>query len=294
MSDAYSCRSTSYFHLIPVPYDGTASYITGSRLGPKAIIEASHQIELYDAELDLVAAEYGIATHDEIGVVAGDPEKMVARVEQRVREVTSQGGLPIIVGGEHTVGLGGVRAFAGRDFMVLSFDAHLDLRDSYQETRYSHACFLRRALETTASCVFGARSMSKGEADFARSNGIPIFSARDLIDGKKIDLAFVPEEIYLSIDLDVLDPAIMPATGTPEPGGLGWYDLLDLLEQVISGRTVLGLDVVELCPQPHSRSADFVAARLIYKLMGLIVKLSRNREVDATNHGKEEEQKGRS
>ncbi len=292
LSDAYSSKASSYFHLLPVPYDGTSSYVPGSRLGPRAIIEASHQIELYDHELDLVAAQVGIATHDDVAILVGDPEKMVARVEQEVRRIVAAGGFPVVIGGEHTVALGSIRAFDASNYMVVSFDAHADLRNTYQESPFSHACFLRRAFEKTRCCLFGMRSISDDEADFARQNRVRIFGALDLIgDGTDaVDLDFIPEEIYLSIDLDVLDPSLMPSTGTPEPGGLGWYDLLKLLERVIGGRRVLGFDVVELCPQPNNRAPDFIAARLVYKLMGLIVKFSKNREVDTIIHGKEEKQ----
>ncbi len=286
--DRYSSLESSYFHILPVPYDATSSYVAGARFGPRAIIEASHQIELYDAELAMAPADLGIATHDEVPVVAGDPEGMIARIEERVGEIRSLGGLPVILGGEHTVALGSIRTFDDSDLMVVSLDAHGDLRDTYQGNRYSHACFLRRVSDEHECAAFGIRSISKAEVNFISQKSIPVFYARDMIGAiDAIDLEFIPEKIYITIDIDVLDCSIMPSAGTPEPGGLGWYDVVSLLERIITSRRILGFDVVELCPQPHNVAPDFTAAKLVYKVMGLIAKYSRNREVDATSHGQE-------
>lgn len=286
LPEEYSLPESSYFHVLPVPYDATSSYIGGSRFGPRAIIEASHQVELYDDELDSIPAELGIATHNEVAVVAGNPEGMIARVEERVRQIRSLDGLPVVIGGEHTVGLGSIQAFDDKDFMVLSFDAHADLRDRYQGSKYSHACFLRRASEKHRCAGLGIRSISRAEADFVFSKDLQLFFARDLVGGvDELNLEFIPDEIYVSIDVDVLDCSIMPSAGTPEPGGLGWYELLTLLRRIITNRRVLGFDLVELCPQPNNKAPDFVAAKLIYKVMGLIAKYSKNREVDTKSHG---------
>jgi agmatinase len=289
LSEAYG-GDTSYFHIIPVPYDGTCTYMPGSRMGPRAIIDASAHLELYDHDLDLEPASVGICTHPETRVFAADPERMLLEIQESVGEVFSNGKLPVVVGGEHTVSLGAVRALASREqFSLVCLDAHADLRDTYQGTPYSHACFLRRAREHVECRVFGVRSLSREQADYAMEAGINIIYAERLArEGSGgVDVDYIPQDIYLSIDLDVLDPSIMPATGAPEPGGLGWYEAVNLLGRIIAGRRVLGFDVVELCPLPGNPAPDFTAAKLIHKVMGLILKSSKNRREDWIGHGKE-------
>ncbi len=274
--NAWSGRK-AYFHLIPVPYDGTCSYCPGARFAPRAIIEASHQVELFDAELGVSAAQWGVITHEEVEVVV-DPEEMVKRVESKVREVRSQDGFPVVIGGEHTVSLGSIMAFGDLDFTLVSLDAHADLRDTYQGSRYSHACFLRRASERVDCVTIGVRSISEEEKDFACEKGMKIFYAWDLMrEGvEKLDLGSLPERIYLSIDVDVLDPSLVPDVGTPEPGGLGWYETVDLLERIVKGREIVGFDVVELSPKSINKASDFVVAKLIYRVMGLVCRFSKN------------------
>ena len=291
LSQAYSSEENSYFHIVPVPFDATSTYLAGSRMGPKAIIDASANLEIYDHTLGLEPARTGIATHPALPLRAGDPSGMVLEIERAVESIVSRGKFPVVLGGEHTVSLGAVRALGARkEFTVVSLDAHADLRDTYQGTPYSHACYLRRASESADCCALGVRSLSAEEARFAEDAGIKVVFAESLLEQgtRKVDLGFIPRDIYISIDVDVLDPSIMPATGTPEPGGLGWYDAVGLLERIISGRRVLGFDVVELCPQPSNPGPDFTAAKLIYRIMGLIIKLSRNRREDGIPYGKEE------
>ena len=289
LSDSLSEPETSDFHILPIPYDATATYIPGARLGPRAIIDASANLELYDHQLGFEPARAGIATLRELQVFPGDPSRMVEEIERAVGVILAEGKVPVILGGEHTVGLGAVRALAARDdFMLICLDAHADLRDSYQGTGLSHACYLRRASELVDCCVFGVRSLSREEARFVEGAPVRIAFAEDLTgcNRKTVALDFIPDNIYLSIDIDVLDPSIIPATGTPEPGGLGWYETLDLLSGIISGRRVLGFDVVELCPQPGNTAPDFTAAKLVYKVMGFIVGCSKNRREDWTGDGK--------
>jgi agmatinase len=279
-----STRGGSRFSIIPVPYDATSTYVPGSRRGPAAIIDASANIELYDHELDLEAAAHGIFTEPQVQPLPGDPSAMMSRIESAVSEVLASGSVPVVLGGEHTVSVGAVRALAsraerrGEEFFVVSFDAHADLRDSYQGTPLSHACFLRRAMELAGGTAIGVRSISKEEHDFATASGVKITYAEEINSRPpaSLNLDHIPGNVYISLDIDVLDPSVMPATGTPEPGGLGWYDLIDLLKRVISGRRVLGFDVVELCPQPGNAAPDFTAAKLIYKVMGIIIKYSAN------------------
>jgi agmatinase len=275
---SYSSPGKSRFSVIPVPYDATSSYVKGSSRGPAAIIEASANLEIYDHELDFEPARAGVYTAPEVTPVEGDAAATLEAVESAVKEALARGSLPVVLGGEHSVSVGAVRGVAsgGEDFQVVSFDAHADLRDSYGGTPLSHACFLRRALETAGGRAVGVRSMSSEERDFARTRGVAIDFAEEIHAGGTgaVNLDDLPSNVYISLDLDVLDPAVMPATGTPEPGGLDWYDLIDLIKRVISGRRVLGFDVVELCPQPGNVAPDFTAAKLIYKLMGIIIKYS--------------------
>lgn len=274
---SYSSPGKSRFSIIPVPYDATSTYVKGSSLGPAAVIAASANIELYDHEFDFEPAREGVYTAPDVMPVEGDAEATLVAVEKAVREAVASGSLPVVLGGEHTVSVGAVRALAASgDLFVVSFDAHADLRDSYEGTPLSHACFLRRALESAGGTAIGVRSLSREEHDFAAAERLRITYAEEIRarGAGAIDLDYIPPNIYISLDLDVLDPSVMPSTGTPEPGGLSWYDLIDLLKRVISGRRVLGFDVVELCPQPGNVAPDFTAAKLIYKLMGIIIKYS--------------------
>jgi agmatinase len=258
-------------------------------MGPKALVDASLNIELYDHELDMEPARAGVFTHPELPVSVGDPARMLDKIERQVAEVVAQEKFPIVLGGEHTVSLGAIRALARQtEFTVVSLDAHGDLRDSYQDSPYSHACFLRRAAESAQCCVIGVRSISRQELDFAREIGLPILFAHQLAKGSGLDFSFLPERIYVSIDVDVLDPSVMPSTGTPEPGGLSWYDATTILECLVEGRRVVGFDLVELCPQPGNHSPDFTAAKLVYRLMGLVLRSSPKQGEDWTSYGKEE------
>jgi agmatinase len=287
LAPAYSSIEGSLFNILPVPYDATSTYTPGSRSGPQALIDASRHLEVYDHELDAEPASVGVATLGEVPVVVGDPALMVAAVETAVGEIADRGRIPVVLGGEHTVSLGAVRALARRQrFGVVSLDAHADLRDSYQGSPLSHACFLRRASEVAPCCALGVRSISAEEADHLKISTTKVFYAdamfRQGIDTLSLD--FLPQTVYLSIDVDVLDPSIMPATGTPEPGGLGWYDAVGLLTRIVRGRRVVGFDVVELCPMAGNPAPDFTAAKLAYKVMGAIVKFALTREDHETRH----------
>jgi agmatinase len=289
LSEALSSRESSHFHIIQVPYDATSTYGVGSRKGPRAIIDASINLETYDHELDMEPALAGVFTHPEPQVVVGNPAGMLERIEHQVEDVVSAGGFPIVLGGEHTVSLGAIRALARHEkFAVVSLDAHADLRDTYQGSPFSHACFLRRAMDYGDCSAIGVRSISREEAAFAGGAGVPILFAHQMVRGAVADLSALPEQVYVSIDVDVLDPSVMPSTGTPEPGGLSWYDLITVLESIIAGRRVVGFDVVELAPQPGNHAPDFTAAKLVYRMMGLVLRSSLDQGEDWTRHGKEE------
>jgi len=273
LSDPESSR----FVLLPIPYDSTSSYRTGSRHGPTAIIEASRNLELYDSELDELPARFGIYTHSELEVDASGPERMALKIEGAAGRFLERGKIVVGIGGEHSVTVGMVRAFSKRldGLSVLQLDAHADLRDEYQGTGYSHACTMRRVRETIRRVAqVGIRNYSAEEAAFLRANGARIHPAAGW-SGSERQLRQVLDDlgegpVYITCDLDVFDPSVMPATGTPEPGGLLWRDVIRLIECVCRNRRVVGFDVVELSPIPGIVAPDFLAAKLIYKMIGFI------------------------
>ncbi|MDD5555738.1 MAG: agmatinase [bacterium] len=262
--------------VIPVPYDLTSTYVAGSRNGPAAIIAASTHMETYDEELGVETFRIGIHTQDPLETEASTPARMIAAVESAVGGVAAAGKLPVVLGGEHSVTAGALRALKKRHrrLSVLQFDAHADLRDSYQGTPFSHACAGRRALEAGTLVQVGIRSLSAEEARFRRgAAGLRTFFAADLVarrtDPREI-VACLGDPVYITVDLDVFDPSVVPATGTPEPGGLGWYDVIGILREACAARRVVGFDVVELCPMPPGVASDFLAAKLVYRLLGYI------------------------
>ncbi len=267
----------SRFAILPIPYDSTSSYGTGSRRGPAAIIEASRHMELYDHDLDDLPARFGIHTVAELEPDARGPAEMAGRIEAAVARLIGAGKTVVSLGGDHSVTYGAVRAHAAKypSLSVLQLDAHADLRDEYQGTKYSHACTMRRVMETVGRVSqVGIRSLSAGEAAFIRSEGRRVHLASDWT-GAEEQVGQVLNElgagpVYVTCDLDVFDPAFLPATGTPEPGGLSWWHILRLLKALSDQRTIVGFDVVELIPMPGTVAPDFLAAKLTYKLIGLI------------------------
>lgn len=253
--------------IIPVAYDGTSTWIKGADEGPQAILEASVSLELYDIETDTEIYRRGIFTDDPID---GDmtTEEMIAAVNDLAHYHIEEGRFPIVIGGEHSVSIGAmqVQAKKYKDLTILQLDAHSDLRDRYQGSKYNHACVMARARELAPIVQVGIRSMDISEKEALASD--TIFLARDIHDNRKwIDKAVskLSKNVYITIDLDVLDPSVMPSTGTPEPGGLQWYDTLAFLRKVFENKNVTGFDVVELCPNPENKAPDFLAAKLIYK-----------------------------
>ncbi len=261
--------------ILPVPYDLTTSYISGTRRGPLAIIEASTHLELFDEDTEKEIASIGIHTLEQIEPVTSSPEGMINKIEQAVDKVIESDKFPVILGGEHSITLGAVKAFKKKfdDFAVVQFDAHADLRDSFQMSKFNHACIARRIHEICSIFQVGVRSFSKEEYDFLKSSKINTFFAR-MITGKtdwiNTLVNDLPQNIYITIDLDVLDPSIMPSVGTPEPGGMDWFDILLPLQALAENRNILGFDIVELSPQPPNIAPDFLAAKLCYKLLGYI------------------------
>jgi len=256
--------------ILPVPFDKTSTWLKGADKGPQAIIEASWNMELYDIETDSEVYRQGIFTAEAIGG-EGSVEEMIEAVREEVTKYLKQGKFCVVLGGEHSVSIGAVQAHAGHwgdGISVLQLDAHADLRGEYDGSKYNHACVMARVRESAEILQVGLRSMDAGEKkDMDRSK---VFFAHE-IHGNKDWLgqatAKLGEKVYITVDLDVFDPSIMPSTGTPEPGGLDWYEGLAILKEVCSRKKVVGLDVVELCPNPANKASDFLAAKLIYKFL---------------------------
>ena len=261
--------------VLPVPYGKTVSYRKGTEKGPAAILEASDKMELFDEELDREPYRVGINTADLLGVEDLEPGDMINTVEKKVSDIFKHNKMPVILGGEHSVTIGAAAASKKRykDLSILYFDAHCDIRDAFEGFRYSHACVARRLLEIAPVVEAGVRSLSREEKDFLSSNNIRVVTMSDIGGNPNWYLGVKDEltkDVYISIDLDVFDTSIMPSVGTPEPGGMGWYEFLKALRYIISGKNIAGFDVVELCPIEDIIGPDYMAARLIYKLIGYI------------------------
>ena len=272
LENEFSDYSGAAIAVLPVPYDGTSTWIKGADKGPEALLEASANMELYDIETDSEVYTKGIATVEPV-TEASSPEAMSAEVEKRVGKLIDDGKFPVLIGGEHSVSIGAFRAFAKRyeRFSVLQLDAHSDMRSEYEDSAHNHACVMARAKEVATSIVqVGIRSSASEEYD----NIIPdrIFHAHELrYDDEWADRvsSLLEKNVYITIDLDVFDPSIMPSTGTPEPDGLYYREVLDLLTLINENHNVIGLDVVELCPNSTNKAPDFLAAKLIYQFLSL-------------------------
>ena len=282
LSPPFSELASAAVCILPVPYDGTASYQPGARFGPAALIAASHQVELFDEQLQRETYRIGIHTCPPVPPNASGPAAMVDDVRQACETLLDQGKFVAVVGGEHTAALGAIAAHrqkrADRPFGVVQFDAHRDLRSIYDSSPWSHACVAARIIEWQLPLAqLGIRAWSREEQETAVSASVAALTARELLEGELVPsldraLADLPEEVYLTFDLDVLDPSIMPATGTPEPGGLPWYRTLELVEQLARCRRVIGLDIVELAPISGLAAPSYLAARLLYRLIGLVAR----------------------
>ncbi len=266
---------TARYAIVPVAYEGTVTYGKGTKNGPAAIIAASREVETFDPESGIDLAEVGIYTLPEVETVTTGPEQMVNRVEEVIAAELEQGRTAVMLGGEHSITTGAVRAYKKRypRLSVLQIDAHLDLRDSYQGSPYSYACVMRRVREVCPHVTVGVRNCSAEEKQFIDAEGVPVFWAKDIIgcrDWYDRCLGDLSDEVYLTFDLDGLDPSIMPAVGTPEPGGLGWYETLDFLRYVFNKKKIVGADVVELAPIPGLSYPDFTAAQLVAAIVRMM------------------------
>jgi agmatinase len=265
--------------ILPVPYDRTSSWIKGADRGPEAIREASRYVEVWDLETASEPWREGIAELPAIEF-DGPPDALAARVAERVAWILLGSRLPVILGGEHSVTIGAVRAGARAypELSVLQIDAHADTRDSYGGSTHSHACVMARVREMCPMVQVGIRSADTDEIPGLLPGRV--FWASDI--ARSRDSAWVGDvvealtrDVYVTIDVDAFDPSIVPATGTPEPGGLDWYQVNDLLAAVARSRNVIGFDVVELLPG-HPPSA-FLAAKLIYRFLAEIFASARRR-----------------
>lgn len=263
--------SSSKIVVVPVPYDGTSTWIKGANKGPDALLEASANMELYDIETDSEVYKHGIFTAKPV-LEKENPKKMVHAVYQSVTEYIKQEKFVVTLGGEHSVTIGSVIAHAENfpGMSVLQLDAHTDLRPEYEESIYNHACVMARVKEICPFVQVGIRSMDVEENIYINQGRI--FYAEDIVPvGNTVWmdklLEGLSENVYITIDLDVFDPSIMPSTGTPEPGGMSWYSVLELLRKVNDNRNIVGFDVVELCPNENNPAPDFLAAKLTYKLL---------------------------
>ena len=262
--------------IIQAPYAETLTYIKGADKGPQAIIDASMNMELFDDELNAETYKIGIFTVSPIEFKEKEaPENAIESVYKSVKEVLEADKVPVVLGGEHTVTIGAVKALKEKNenLSVLHLDAHYDLKDEYNGSKYNHACIARRLQEICPVIEVGVRSLSKEEKEFLGTSpqNVSVMSVYDILeipDWKKKVSDLLSDDVYITIDMDVFDPSLVPSVGTPEPGGIGWYEILDLLKLVAKDRRIVGFDVVELSPKEANVAPDFLAAKLIYRLLG--------------------------
>jgi len=258
--------------IVPVPYDETSTWMKGSDRGPDAIMEASVNLEFYDVETRSEVHRKGIHTIAPV-LEKRSPEELVNAVSRKTSELLLEKKFPVIVGGNHTVSIGSIKAFSEnfKDLSVLQLDAHSDLRQEYEGSRFNHACAMARASEFAPVIQVGIRSMAAEELPYVNKDRI--FLSHELYYDKTLyqkAIEKLTKNVYITIDLDVFDPSLMPSTGTPEPGGPGYYEIMHFLRDVAGSRNIVGFDVVELCPSPVNKYPDFVAAKVIYQLLSYI------------------------
>ena len=265
----YREYANAKFAILPVPYDATSTWVKGADKGPEAFLDASFTLENYDVETGTEAYKHGIAT---LPFVTEDrtPELLCNQVQQEVTTLLNDGKFPVTIGGNHTVSIGAIRAMAQKynNLTVLQLDAHSDLRPEYEGSPLNHACVMNRAAEVAKITQVGIRSQCVEELPFFEKDRL--FYAHQIFDNNNWQqqaIDTLTENVYVTIDLDVFDPSVLPSTGTPEPGGLTYYQVLHFLRSVFANRNVVGFDIVELCPNPIDKASDYLAARLAYQLM---------------------------
>ena len=260
--------------VLPVPYEATVSYGTGTRYGPRAIIHASRFLELYDHELDAEPYKIGIHTLPELVLPDSGPGAALELLKKAVDLLLGESKFVVMLGGEHSISAPAILAHADRmpegRLSVLQLDAHTDLRPEYKGTPYSHACAMHMIHDRVRLVAVGVRSMTSYERSLVRQSAIPVIFGHELQSGNWIDRALnaLGDTVYITVDIDYFDPSLVPSTGAPEPGGGTWYPTLELLTRVFKEKNVVGCDVVELAPTPAIAAPDVLAAKLVYKLIG--------------------------
>ncbi len=271
LEENFSNYSNSFFVVLPVPLEKTVSYKGGTSLGPKAIINASQNMELFDEEFFVSTCNLGIHTKNEINCNQ-KMEKVMRDIEEESYKILSDNKFLCVLGGEHSISQAPVKAAKRiyEDLSVLHFDAHLDLRDAYLGDKYSHASVMSRVEEHCKMVQVGIRSFSEEEHVKLKNGNYTIFFAKDVYDNKNWfsrAIENLTENVYITFDIDAFDPSIVPGTGTPEPGGLQWYITCEFLKEVFFNRNVVGVDIVEVAPHDSLPVSEFVASKLLYKMM---------------------------
>lgn len=265
--DKYARLDQAKVVLIPVPYDGTSTWQKGADMGPEAFLDASENMELFDIETRTEVYKKGVYLAPSVSEKS-TPEKMVEAVYKTTRNYLQQEKFVTLIGGEHSVSIGSIRAFneSFPDLTVVQLDAHADLRPQYEGSACNHACALYQASKTTNLIQVGIRSMDSQELEHMNENRV--YFAHDLYEDWMDDaIGQMTSNVFITIDLDAFDPSILPSTGTPEPGGLFWYETLEFLKMIFKKKNVVGFDIVELCPNSQEKSSDFLAAKLYYKML---------------------------
>lgn len=260
--------------IVPVPYESTTYYQSGTKEGPWAIINASRHVELFDIEKEKDISKIGIFTLEELEPSKNSPRETMLRIENVISKILEDDKIPVMLGGEHSITFGAVSAFKkkySRDLSVLQIDAHSDLRNEFEGTKFHHGCVMRRVIDDLRLPVthVGIRSISEEESLYVKeSKKSNIFYGKNF--SKEDIINTLKENVYITLDLDGLDPSIMPSTGTPEPNGLSWEQVLDLVREVSKNKNIVGVDIVELSPIPGFIAPDFLAAKLVYKIIAYI------------------------
>lgn len=269
IEEQYAKLDTAKIVLIPVPYDGTSTWQKGADKGPEAFLHASANMELYDIETETEPYKQGVFLADAV-TENSSPEAMVDAVHEATKKYIKRNKFVTVFGGEHSISIGTIRAFneCFDNLTVLHIDAHADLRESYEGSKYNHACAVYEASQNTNLIQVGIRSMDASELSVMDKDKV-YFAHEMAQDDSWMDSALdqMTENVFITFDLDALDPSIMPSTGTPEPGGLLWYETLEFLKMVFEEKNVVGFDVLELCPNPQEKASDFLAAKLYYKML---------------------------
>jgi agmatinase len=273
LGEEWSAPERARVAILPVPYEATTSYMSGTRRGPEAIIAASRHVELYDHELDREPYRIGIHTLPPAELTAAGPAAALEELAAIYAGACEAGRFVVALGGEHTITRVPVHYWADRldsELSVLQFDAHADLRDSFHGTEWSHACVMRRVVDRARPVGVGIRAIDVEERRFINERGLTMIYAEELAEDDWVDRALeaLSDDVYISFDVDFFDPAFVPATGTPEPGGGTWAQAMVLLRRVFAERNVVAADVVELAPLPGLVAPDFLVAKLVYKMIG--------------------------